>query len=247
MENKKKHLNAAVIIGPTSVGKTKVASEILKTYDGELINSDKFYLFQKVRIGSGLSDTLGLITSKKYLFEILNPSDNILTTSQFTESAEQCVKEILNREKFPLIEGGSVKYNLALSNLNEIPNRTFYYKPIIGLRWSASCNPKKNIRSRVEKMFLDGLIEETSNLIDEGLYSSFCLTNSVVYSPVVKYLKNELEIEQTKELIVNNIQDLAIRQLQRFEKLKDVTWIEHDENSMEQTLNDIHFVIRQQK
>ena len=41
-----------VIVGPTSIGKTKLSIELAKKLDGEIINGDSVSIYKKLDIGS---------------------------------------------------------------------------------------------------------------------------------------------------------------------------------------------------
>ena len=48
-----------VILGPTTVGKTDVAFELARRVGAEIINADKFYLYDAMPAVTGQSDEIG--------------------------------------------------------------------------------------------------------------------------------------------------------------------------------------------
>ena len=74
MSRKKKYSKATVILGPTTTGKTEVALQVARQLDGEVINGDKFYLFSKLDLLTGLSNQFREKEIPFHLYGILEPS-----------------------------------------------------------------------------------------------------------------------------------------------------------------------------
>ncbi len=79
------------------------------------------------------------------------------------------------------------------------------------------------IDERVEQMIEQGLVKETQNLLDKHgrIYN---LTNTIGYREIIKYLDNELSLEESKELLKKNTRNYAKRQLTWFRKNEDIKW-----------------------
>ncbi|MBI4147859.1 hypothetical protein HY490_01065 [Candidatus Woesearchaeota archaeon] len=65
-----RYKNAVIVTGPTSVGKTEICTALARRLDGEIINSDRLYVYSFLKIGTGLSDCLSSSDAKERIAEI---------------------------------------------------------------------------------------------------------------------------------------------------------------------------------
>jgi tRNA dimethylallyltransferase len=101
------------------------------------------------------------------------------------------------------------------------------YKVIIaGLKWSPE-NLYKRIDERIEKMFDDGLLEEVKALISAGTLSKEA-SQAVGYKEIIKYLKGDFALDETKELLKKNTRHLARKQMTWFRTFPQIHWIDCD-------------------
>lgn len=108
-----------VICGPTATGKTKLALQLAKEFNGELIAADS----RQVYVGNDLEtgkdkDILG--NTKIWLMDIVEEK-NDFSVSQWRRLAQEAIKDILARGKLPIVVGGSGLYIKALvENLSDV-------------------------------------------------------------------------------------------------------------------------------
>ncbi|MBS3148245.1 hypothetical protein J4219_05150 [Candidatus Woesearchaeota archaeon] len=226
---------AVIFTGPTTTGKTDIATALAKRFDGEIINSDRLYVYSFLRIGSGLSDTLESSDVARHLYGICGPSD-ILCADEYVRRIEELVPKILSRKKLPIIEGCSSIYNPALIESNRQPGRTFHYSPIIALRWPSGTNLRSRIEKRLEQMFEEGLLQEATAIFNSGYKSIHPIEISVVYNPLMKYLDGNLTLADAKEKIIDRFIEVAHMQLEKFETIPEIQWIEANPNTPQRTL-----------
>ena len=94
-----------VIVGPTAVGKSKVAVNLAKHYGSEIISGDSIQVFKGVDIGSGKikeEETLGV---KHHLIDILEPGE-YYSVSDFQTESRKLIEEL----ELPFIVGGTGLY-----------------------------------------------------------------------------------------------------------------------------------------
>lgn len=102
-----------VIVGPTAVGKTKLSIELAKKFDGEIINADSTQIFK------GLDIATAKVTEKEkqniphHLFDIKDVTENY-TVYDYQKDGRYVINDILNRNKTPIIVGGTGLYIKAL-------------------------------------------------------------------------------------------------------------------------------------
>ena len=108
-----------VICGPTATGKTKLALELAKEFDGELISADSRQVYVGNDIETGKDkDLIG--DSRIWLLDIIN-SNQDFSVSLWRRLALEAIKDILSRGKLPIVVGGSGLYIKALvQNLPDV-------------------------------------------------------------------------------------------------------------------------------
>ena len=102
-----------VIAGPTAAGKSRLALEMAKLIDGEIISADSVQVYRGMDIGTGKVTKEERLQVPHHLIDIcdLHESFNVM---QFYERAAASIREILRREQTPIIVGGTGFYLHAL-------------------------------------------------------------------------------------------------------------------------------------
>ena len=98
-----------VIAGPTASGKSKLAVELAKKIDGEIISADSMQIYKDMNIGTAKITEKEMQGIKHYMIDFVSPSKRY-SVSEYKEEAEKNIKEILNRGKIPIICGGTGLY-----------------------------------------------------------------------------------------------------------------------------------------
>ena len=98
-----------VITGPTAVGKTKMSIELAKKLNGEIINADSMQIYQGLDIGTAKVTSAEKETIPHYLLDIKNPQE-LYTVYDYQKDARQVIKDIQNRQKTPILVGGTGLY-----------------------------------------------------------------------------------------------------------------------------------------
>lgn len=107
-----------VIVGPTGIGKTSLSLEIAKRLDGEIISADSMQIYQYMNIGTAkvLEGEMENITH--HLLDFLKPDEDF-SVSDFRKKAKQTITMINNKNKIPILVGGTGLYvNSLVYDLN---------------------------------------------------------------------------------------------------------------------------------
>ena len=86
----------------------------------------------------------------------------------------------------------------------------------------------ERINIRAEKMWSEGLIEETEKILKMGYSPELNSLNSVGYKECIAFLKGELSAEEALEKMKQNTRRYAKRQLTWFRKLDNINWLAGD-------------------
>ncbi len=107
-----------IITGLTCTGKSNLAIEIAKEYNGEIISADSVQIYKGLDIGSAKIDKLTRNQIPHHLIDIKNFDENY-NVNQFVNDCKNCIDDIAFRGKLPIIVGGTGLYIKALlSNYN---------------------------------------------------------------------------------------------------------------------------------
>lgn len=98
-----------VILGPTASGKTRLAINLAKKYQGEIICADSRSVYKGLDIGTAKPTKKEQKEIPHHLLDVVDPG-KIFTVSQFQKLSERKIKEISKRNKTPFLVGGSGLY-----------------------------------------------------------------------------------------------------------------------------------------
>lgn len=101
------------IVGPTAVGKSDLAIDLALMIDGEVINADAMQLYQGLDIATA---KVSLPERKGVAHHLLDiyPVSKEANVAEFQTLAREKIKEVLAKNKYPILVGGSGLYVTAV-------------------------------------------------------------------------------------------------------------------------------------
>lgn len=102
-----------VIVGPTASGKSSLAIELAKKYNGEVISCDSRQIYKGLEIFSGAITHETNDGVKHHLVSFLNPGE-IYSAEEFVQDTVPIIDELHNNYKLPIIAGGTGFWAQAL-------------------------------------------------------------------------------------------------------------------------------------
>lgn len=102
-----------LIVGPTAVGKTEFGIECANQFNGEIISGDSIQIYKGLDIGSAKPNAKELSLAKHHLINIKNANENY-SVKEFQDLGRKCIDEISNKDKLPIVVGGTGLYIKAL-------------------------------------------------------------------------------------------------------------------------------------
>lgn len=113
---------AILLFGPTASGKTALAIELAKKFNGEIINADSRQFYKNMPIITAMPSVEEFNQAPHHLFECLE-TDSEFSVADYLQLAKQTSDEIISRGKLPIFVGGTGLYLKALEfGLSDIPN-----------------------------------------------------------------------------------------------------------------------------
>lgn len=169
-----------IICGPTATGKTKLAIELAKKFDGELVSADSRQVYRGMDIGTGkdlipISNFKFQISKIRYenkyvgfyvtqgvpiwLYDVVSP-DQEFSVVHYQALARQIISDIQKRGKLPIVVGGTGLYIQAI-----LESKTdMSVPPNISLRKELSHFSVSALQERLDS--LDHTIFESMNHSD---------------------------------------------------------------------------------
>jgi len=140
-----------VIVGPTASGKTKLAVDLAKKFEGEIVSADSRQIYKEMNIGTNkpTKKEMGGITH--HLIDVVDP-DQEFNVALYKEMAMKIIQEIQARNKLPFLVGGTGLYIWAVVDNIEFPR----------------VPPDKKLRKQLEKKTKKELFEIYKNLDPQG-------------------------------------------------------------------------------
>lgn len=139
------------IVGPTAVGKTQLSLEVAKKFNGEIISGDSMQIYRGMDIG-----TAKILPEERqgiphYMIDIKDPHETF-SVAEFQATVQQYIKQITDRNKLPIIVGGSGLYIQAtLFNYNFSQH-------------SHDVNVRRKLEDEMEKHGINTLYERLTNI-----------------------------------------------------------------------------------
>ena len=95
------------VAGPTASGKTKLAVELAKAYDGEVLSCDSMQIYRGMAIGTAaptLEEMQGVV---HHMIGVADPGEDF-SVGKYVELAEPVLQDILSRGKTCVVCGGTL-------------------------------------------------------------------------------------------------------------------------------------------
>jgi len=120
-----------LLAGPTASGKSKLATELSKIINGEIINADSMQVYKELKILTSRPSPSDVKKVKHHLYGFVSVKKNF-STGAWLNIATKKIKSILKKKKVPILVGGTGLYFKTLvDGLVKIPDiPTFLRKKI---------------------------------------------------------------------------------------------------------------------
>ncbi len=107
-----------LLYGPTASGKSKLATDIAKKFNGEIINADSMQIYKEVKILSARPTKEDI---KHHLYGFISVKKNF-SVGIWHELAAKKIKKVMSKRKTPIVVGGTGLYfKVLMEGLSQIP------------------------------------------------------------------------------------------------------------------------------
>ena len=98
-----------VVVGPTASGKTGMAVELAKRFNGEVVSADSRQVYRGMDIGTAKVTTEEMQGIPHHLLDVASPTE-VYTASDFARDAKIVINDIISRGRLPIVAGGTFFY-----------------------------------------------------------------------------------------------------------------------------------------
>ena len=110
--------NIICIAGPTASGKTALAVELAKEYNGEVVSCDSMQIYRRMDIGTAKPTAEEMQGIPHHMIDVAEPDEDF-SVSRYCAQAGPIVDDILSRGKTAIIAGGTGLYMDSLIRGND--------------------------------------------------------------------------------------------------------------------------------
>ena len=110
--------NIICIAGPTASGKTALAVELAKAFDGEVISCDSMQVYRRMDIGTAKPTKEEMQGIPHHMIDVADPWEDF-SVSKYCAMADTILQDVLARGKTAVIAGGTGLYMDSLIKGND--------------------------------------------------------------------------------------------------------------------------------
>jgi len=134
------------IVGPTGIGKSRLAIRLASRFNGEIVSADSRQVYRHLDIGTAKPSSQEMSLVPHHLVNIVNPDEDF-SLAQYLELAGWAIKDIFGRGRLPFLVGGTGLYVKAVLEGWQLPG----------------VSPDREFRYNREKKASEGSIDELYN------------------------------------------------------------------------------------
>ncbi|WP_294310186.1 tRNA (adenosine(37)-N6)-dimethylallyltransferase MiaA [uncultured Chryseobacterium sp.] len=116
-----KRKNLISVVGPTGIGKTRLAIDLAKYFSTEIVSCDSRQFFREMKIGTASPSAEELAEAPHHFIGNLSVED-YYSIGQYEEDALKKLNELFKDRDIVILVGGSMMYEKAvIEGLNDLP------------------------------------------------------------------------------------------------------------------------------
>jgi len=140
-----------VIVGPTAVGKSKIAIGLALRLDGEVVTADSMQVYRGLDIGTDKPPASERQGVPHHLVDVLDP-DQRFNVAEYRDLAHQVIAEIHARGRLPILSGGTGLYVKAVLDEFLFPDEGADYELRTRLEKEAELHGREALHRRLAEI-----------------------------------------------------------------------------------------------
>ncbi|GAB4851149.1 Adenylate isopentenyltransferase 5, chloroplastic [Ancistrocladus abbreviatus] len=215
------------VMGATGTGKSRLSIDLAAHFSAEIINSDKIQVYKGLDIVTNKVTVEECRGIPHHLLGVVDPNGDF-TATDFHHHASLAIESILERDKVPIIAGGSN------SHIGSLVNDDAYFRSTYEccFLWVDVSLPilRSFVSERVDRMVEAGMIDEVRQIFHPKVDYTRGIRRAIGVPEMDRFLRAEGTVdnetlarllEDAIDEIKDNNYKLAVRQLQKIHRLRD--------------------------
>ncbi|MCL2570187.1 MAG: tRNA (adenosine(37)-N6)-dimethylallyltransferase MiaA [Firmicutes bacterium] len=225
------------VVGLTASGKTGIGIKLAKLFNGEVISADSRQVYRGLDLGTGKvkpEETDGI---SHHLIDIVNPGDKF-DVFKFQQLAFATIEDVIKRGKLPIIVGGTGLYSRAVVEGYQFQGND--EKPEYDVLQIALMPPKDwikpKIKKRLEERIEQGMVEETKNLLAQGVSDEWLRSLGLEYFWNTELIDGKITMDEYKYWLYTKITQFAKRQRTWFKREQNTHFLENYDTFLDDSI-----------
>ena len=173
------------LVGATATGKSRLALDLAKALEGEIVNADSRQVYRYMDIGTAKPGAEDMARVPHHLFDILDPDEDF-NLALYLEQAFKSIEDIHKRGKVPFLVGGSGLYVWGLLEGLRIPHVPPDQKLRKALELEAKRKGSRAVHERLRNLDPDAAQSiNPSNLRRTIRALEVCINSGVPFSQLI--------------------------------------------------------------
>ncbi len=213
-----------VIAGPTAAGKTEAALRVAEEVPGEIVSADSMQIYEHMDIGTAKPTSEERCRAPIHLIDFVDPRDRF-TVVDFQQRAEKLIQDIAQRERLPILCGGTGLYIKSIIEHMDFPPELSDEEKALRQRLHRRAEKEGGAALHAELAEVDpeaanGIEPEDTRRIVRALEviestgKLFSAQQSVDDSPDVVYNLGQYVLTRPRELLYEGIEERVERMLE---------------------------------
>ena len=167
-----------VIAGPTASGKTALAVELAKKYNGEVVSADSMQIYKRMNIGTAKPDKAEMAGVVHHMIDIAEPEDSF-SVADYVDMAHKVIADIVSRKKLPIVAGGTGLYINSLiddADFSKAPSNDAIKDELYELFEKEGAEPLLEMLKKVDPVSFERIHPNNIKRVIRAI--EFCRTNN---------------------------------------------------------------------
>lgn len=214
-------------MGATGTGKSRLSIDLATHFPAEIVNSDKIQVYKGIDIVTNKVTEEECRGVPHHLLGVIDP-DLDFSATDFRHQALHAIESIIERDRLPIIAGGSNSFIESL--VNDDPYFTSRYECCF--LWVDVSLPilRRFVSERVDQMVKAGLVDDVRGVFDPKADYKQGIRRAIGVPELDQFLRAEGNVDpETLDTLLqdaiyeikDNTYKLACRQLQKIQRLRD--------------------------